>query len=362
MKLIKSGKYNLLNFLGWQLYIFSTLTINKISYRDFSFMNKFKPKELNLIYYTFLEGFICAMLGFVLSYIILVFLETRFNLSNLKKRDWWNLFLVFALAQTIYHIALWPLLDIPATYYFGSNNNGLMTLFMKLTNVPPFTVAFLVWLSIILAIKVYEYINEVKFTKIELESSLKESQLNSLKGQINPHFMFNSLNNIRGLILENPIKSREMITRLSEMLRYSLTKNDINTIALEEEIEMVENFIEISRIQLEDRLKFTSKVDTGLLKLEIPPMIIQMLVENAVKHGISKLKEGGEIVLDIKHENKTLVIIVANTGTLTIEEESTQLGIKNIEKRLQLIYGENANFKLQEIENQVVAEIKIPIF
>lgn len=325
-------------------------------------MNKFKPRELNLIYYTFWEGFICAMLGVILSYIILLFLETKFNISNLKKRDWWNLFLVFALAQVIYHVALWPLLDVPATYYFGSSNTNLMTLFMKLTNVPPFTVAFLVWLSIILAIKVYEYINEVKFTKLELESSLKESQLNSLKGQINPHFMFNSLNNIRGLILENPLKSREMITRLSEMLRYSLTKNDINTIALEEEIEMVENFIEISRIQLEDRLTFISKIDAGLSKFEIPPMIIQMLIENAVKHGISKLKDGGEILLNIKHENKTLTILVSNTGTLTIEKESTQLGIKNIEKRLQLIYGENATFKLQEIENQVVAEITIPIF
>ncbi|MBC8644423.1 histidine kinase [Flavobacterium lindanitolerans] len=225
---------------------------------------------------------------------------------------------------------------------------------------PKFLAEFLVWLFIVLAIKIYEYINEVKFNRLKLESSLKESQLNSLKGQINPHFMFNSLNNIRGLILENPLKSREMITRLSEMLRYSLTKNDINTIALEEEIEMVENFIEISRIQLENRLKYTPKIDTGLLKMEIPPMIIQMLIENAVKHGIAKLKEGGEIILDIHNNDKALKIVVSNTGVLSIGEDSTQLGIKNIEKRLHLIYGENANFKLQEIDNQVVAEITIP--
>lgn len=357
MKLLKSGKYHLLNFLGWQVYTFSTLTFSKISYAKFS--EGLTTRQLNALYYTLWEGFLCALLGFVLSYIILLFLETRFNLSNLRKKDWWNLFFVFSFAQIIYHFALWPLLDIPVMYYFGVSNTEHLTLLMKITNVPGFLAEFLVWLFIILAIKIYEYINEVKFNRLELESSLKESQLNSLKGQINPHFMFNSLNNIRGLILENPLKSREMITRLSEMLRYSLTKNDINTIALEEEIEMVENFIEISRIQLEDRLKYTPRINTSLLKVEIPPMIIQMLVENAVKHGISKLKDGGEITLDIENNNETLTIVVSNTGTLTIEKDSTQLGIKNIEKRLQLIYGENATFKLQEIENQVIAEITI---
>jgi two-component system LytT family sensor kinase len=358
MKLLKSGKYHLLNFLGWQVYTFSTLTFSKISYAKFA--DGLTTAQLNALYYTLWEGFLCALLGFVLSYIILLFLETRFNLSNLRRKDWWNLFFVFSLAQIIYHFALWPLLDIPVMYYFGSSNIQHLTLLMKITNVPGFLAEFLVWLFIVLAIKIYEYINEVKFNRLKLESSLKESQLNSLKGQINPHFMFNSLNNIRGLILENPLKSREMITRLSEMLRYSLTKNDINTIALEEEIEMVENFIEISRIQLENRLKYTPKIDTGLLKMEIPPMIIQMLIENAVKHGISKLKEGGEIILDIHNNDKALKIVVSNTGVLSIGEDSTQLGIKNIEKRLHLIYGENANFKLQEIENQVVAEITIP--
>lgn len=358
MKLLKSGKYHLLNFLGWQVYTFSTLTFSKISYAKFA--DGLTTAQLNALYYTLWEGFLCALLGFVLSYIILLFLETKFNLSNLRRKDWWNLFFVFSLAQIIYHFTLWPLLDIPVMYYFGSSNIQHLTLLMKITNVPGFLAEFLVWLFIVLAIKIYEYINEVKFNRLKLESSLKESQLNSLKGQINPHFMFNSLNNIRGLILENPLKSREMITRLSEMLRYSLTKNDINTIALEEEIEMVENFIEISRIQLENRLKYTPKIDTGLLKMEIPPMIIQMLIENAVKHGISKLKEGGEIILDIHNNDKALKIVVSNTGVLNIEEDSTQLGIKNIEKRLHLIYGENANFKLQEIENQVVAEITIP--
>ncbi|MDX6181527.1 histidine kinase [Flavobacterium sp. Fl-77] len=220
---------------------------------------------------------------------------------------------------------------------------------------------FFLWIIVYTIYKTTSQIKNNKMDRMEIENNLKDSQLNALKGQINPHFMFNSLNNIRGLILENPEKSREMITRLSEMLRYSLTKNDITKIALEEEIEMVENFIEISKIQLEERLNFTSEIEKNTLKLEIPPMIIQMLIENAVKHGIAKLKDGGQISLQTKLENNSLLIFVSNTGMLTIEKDSTQLGIKNIEKRLQLIYGENASFKLQEIKNEVIAKIIIPI-
>jgi len=219
---------------------------------------------------------------------------------------------------------------------------------------------FFLWIIVYTIYQTTSQIKNNKMDRMEIENTLKDSQLNALKGQINPHFMFNSLNNIRGLILENPEKSREMITRLSEMLRYSLTKNDVDKIALEEEIEMVENFIEISKIQLEERLNFTSQIEKSTLKLQIPPMVIQMLVENAVKHGIAKLKDGGQISLETRQENNNLIILVSNTGMLTIEKDSTQLGIKNIEKRLFLIYGEKAVFKLQESEDKVVAKIIIP--
>ncbi|WP_264529857.1 sensor histidine kinase [Flavobacterium sp. N502540] len=220
---------------------------------------------------------------------------------------------------------------------------------------------FFLWIVAYTIYKTTTQIKNNKMDRMEIENTLKDSQLNALKGQINPHFMFNCLNNIRGLILENPEKSREMITRLSEMLRYSLAKNEITTIVLEEEIEMVENFIEISKIQMEERLNFTSQIDKNTLKLQIPPMIIQMLIENAVKHGIAKLKGGGQISLQTTLKHNNLTILVVNTGILTIDKDSTQLGIKNIEKRLHLIYGEKASFKLEEIKNTVIAKIIIPI-
>lgn len=218
-----------------------------------------------------------------------------------------------------------------------------------------------VWTVCYLVIKLLLRLNKNRLERLELNSTLKQAQLNTLKGQINPHFMFNSLNNIRGLMLEDVQKSREMLTKLSEMLRYSLTKNDVNAIALEEELEMVNNYIALSKIQFEDRLVFEKTIGDGTLQQQIPPMIIQLLIENAAKHGISNLKEGGKIVLQTKKENGELDILVRNSGRLKIAQDSTQLGLKNIKQRLKLLYGERASFNLSEMDGEVFAEIKIPL-
>jgi LytS/YehU family sensor histidine kinase len=204
-------------------------------------------------------------------------------------------------------------------------------------------------------------LNKSRETRLELESNLKESQLNTLKGQINPHFMFNSLNNIRGLMLEDVTAARNMLTSLSETLRYSLTKSESNSIALEDELDMVKNYIELSKIQLESRLQFESFIDENSLSTQIPPMIIQMLIENAIKHGISNLIEGGKVSLSTEIKKNKLRIEVVNTGILKQSENSTQLGLKNIKRRLDLLYGESATFSLNELENQVVATILIPL-
>lgn len=217
------------------------------------------------------------------------------------------------------------------------------------------------WAIFFISVKVAAKLNANRLERSELNLTLKQAQLNTLKGQINPHFMFNSLNNIRGLMLEDVEKSREMLTKLSEMLRYSLTKNDVNAIALEQELEMVDNYIALSKIQFEDRLLFSKAIDQNTLRVEIPPMIIQLLVENATKHGISSLKSGGTIKLSTFRENNMLFIKVSNTGTLRISNDSTQLGLKNIKQRLRLLYGNDASFAIDELNNEVVSTIKIPL-
>lgn len=217
------------------------------------------------------------------------------------------------------------------------------------------------WVITYLVIKLLLKLNQNRIERLELNTTLKQAQLNTLKGQINPHFMFNSLNNIRGLMLEDVEKSREMLTKLSEIIRYSLTKNNINDIPVREELEVVDNYIDLSKIQFEDRLEFVKRVDEDTLDVRIPPMIIQLLIENAAKHGIANLKNGGQILLAIYKKGDDLFVEVRNTGKLNISKDSTQLGLKNIEQRLKLLYADHASFKLEEISDEVVAQIKIPL-
>jgi hypothetical protein len=245
---------------------------------------------------------------------------------------------------------------------------------VRITNVPDFykdmglgivfVNAFILifgWGIIYVIVKLVIKFNADRVERLKINSQLKQAQLNTLKGQINPHFMFNSLNNIRGLMLEDVEKSREMLTKLSEMLRYSLTKNNVNAITLEEELEMVHHYIALSKIQFEDRLIYEENIDDTLRSTNIPPMLIQLLVENAAKHGISKLKNGGKIQLNISRNTQEMLLEVRNTGSLQFDSNSTHLGLKNIKQRLFLLYGKVAKFDLEAIDQEVIATIKIPL-
>jgi two-component system LytT family sensor kinase len=356
MALLKSFKYHFFGVTGFVLYVFTTLTLEKLTY----FLTRLPAERqpFALQYYVS-EGVICGLLAYVLSNILLYYIEKYVDFAQVKRRSLYSLAGVFAGVLLLYHLCLWPVLSWVHNYFMGEEIT--VPLVIKVTNLPFFATIFLIWFFIIVTIKVFRYINQVKITRLELESNLRESQLNTLKGQINPHFMFNSLNNIRGLILEDATRARDIITRLSEMLRYSLTKNGVNTIPLKEELQTVDNYIEISKIQFEERLQFSIAVNPEAINIAIPPMIIQMLVENAVKHGVGKLKQGGQVNLTVDIISSNLIITVSNSGQLNLEEGSTRLGLENIRKRLGLIFADRASFSLVENNNFVEATISIPL-
>jgi sensor histidine kinase YesM len=358
MKLTTNKYYIIFSFICWILLFFFTLTTLKIH-------RIFGSEELVIskIKYALAEGLACGILAFILSFITAYFIDHYLDFKKIKRVDILKLITVFVGVQVVYSLLIWPIL-IYLDSYLGNNafrETNISLLYIKLYNIPFFATLFFVWLFVYITINIYHQLKNVQLKQIFLENNLKESELNTLKGQINPHFMFNSLNNIRGLILEDTSKSREMITRLAEMLRYSLTKNNVNAITLENEIEMVDNYIAISKIQLEERLQFDKNISLTTSEVLIPPMIIQMLIENAVKHGITNIKNGGVISLNIKKETSNLHIEVINPGKLNNNTSSTQLGVKNIKERLSLLYKGNASFDLEERNNQVIATIKIPL-
>lgn len=335
--------------IGWGFLTFGNIWLKAFMVSE----DKSQP-----VYFLF-EGLVFIILGIGLTTFFRNYLKRINFIENQTRKNYLKVVAVFFAISFLFS----SILLVLSTLLFASINEkpldiSILAIVSTTINVSLF---LFFWTLIYVAIKSVARMQRIKIDRLRLEASLKESQLNTLKGQLNPHFMFNSLNNIRGLMLEDVNKSREMLTRLSEMLRYSLNMNNVDAIQIAQELETVENYIALSKIQLENRLQYEQKVDASLLQIKIPPMILQMLVENAIKHGIATQKEGGKITVIVTDNNKEIILQVNNTGSLKTDSNSTKIGVDNIKKRLQLLYGEKATFALDEIENEVQAIIKIPV-
>jgi len=159
----------------------------------------------------------------------------------------------------------------------------------------------------------FHYLQNYKRTEIQnlrWEASSKDIELNKLKSQLNPHFMFNSMNSIRALIDENPAKAKEAVTQLSNILRNSLLMNKNKEIMLEEELRIVKDYLDLEHIRYEERLKYDFDIEEAALKKNVPPLIVQSQVENAIKHGISKLPKGGIVNVSAKITGNDLLLEV----------------------------------------------------
>ena len=217
----------------------------------------------------------------------------------------------------------------------------------------------------VLAYHLHHYYNEqIKITKQNAELSIltKQEQLNHLSKQLKPHFLFNSLNSVKSLIAENPSKARRSIDLLSDLLRTSIyTKESL--IPIKEELQLVNDYIELEKIRFEKRLNLEMTFDESLLGYKIPSLIIQTLVENAVKYGIQNSVKGGTIILSISKNSDFIEIEVQNPGKLIHKNQLNKgLGLKNLSDRLKLQYNQSASFTLEEKQKgQIVASLIIPI-
>ncbi len=197
---------------------------------------------------------------------------------------------------------------------------------------------------------------------VEMRVHLREAQLRALEAQVNPHFLFNSLNTIRGMIVEDATVAQDMVTRLANILRYNLEREKTSTVPLEREIEVVADYLAIESIRFDDRLTVRMEIQPAAAQAQVPSMLIQTLVENAVKHGIGTRAEGGEIVIRASIKNGALALEVINSGQLsTPNGRSTQIGIVNARERLRLLYGEQATLHLENRDAATVAAtVSIP--
>ena len=148
----------------------------------------------------------------------------------------------------------------------------------------------------------YHYVTKSRKQQLDtlrLESLVKELELQTIKAHINPHFIFNSLNSIRALVDENPQRARKAVTELSNILRSSMQSEKMETVPLEKELNIVKDYLALENMRFEDRLKIEYQIDEDTLDQPVPPMMLQTLVENAIKHGISKQINGGVVKSDL---------------------------------------------------------------
>jgi two-component system, LytTR family, sensor kinase len=211
----------------------------------------------------------------------------------------------------------------------------------------------------------YHYIENSRTQQLDtlkLEALVKELELKTIKAHINPHFIFNALNSIRALIDENPVRARAAVTELSNILRSSMQAEKLETVTFEKELNIVKDYLALEYIRFEDRLQVEYDIDEDTLDQPIPPMMLQTLVENAIKHGISRQVDGGKvkIVSDFKDNFHELVIF--NTGRLNGNRNADGFGLASTKNRLQLLFGQKANFDIREVNgNTVEARVLIPV-
>ena len=234
-----------------------------------------------------------------------------------------------------------------------------LSLLYLLGNLFGFTILYLIWSLIYF---MYHYVESYN-KSLRYEAYINEIRLNKLKSQLNPHFIFNGLNSIRALVDEDPGKSKVAITQLSNILRNSLIMDKQKLINFSDEIKTVKDYLDLESIRFEERLKTELMIDPESNQFKVPPLMIQTLVENGIKHGISNLVSGGEIQIHTEVEQDMLHIRIRNSGQYINGKPKDRegYGLENTRQRLKLIFEDQADFSIKnENEETVLTEITIP--
>ncbi len=293
--------------------------------------------------------------------------STHYLRTIIRKKGWLDLPLKKIIPRVLVSSLLIGILL--STLFFVINLTGSFYDMSKFKPATPVIWTFnlssviFLWQLIYFSVNFFQNYKKVEIEALIWEAAVKDFELKTLKSQLNPHFMFNALNSIRALIEEDPASAKAAITKLSNILRYSLRIEKNETVTLEDEMQTVADYLDLEKMRFEERLIYSLKTEENAGKTEIPPMMVQTLVENGIKHGISKRTTGGKISVDSFIEDSKLHIQITNTGHLSEDElkKATGFGIQNTKHRLNLLYGETGSFQIENTsEGEVLAEVIIP--
>lgn len=215
------------------------------------------------------------------------------------------------------------------------------------------------WTAAWISVQAVRRYRQGEMARLRSEAARSALELDALRARLNPHFVFNALNNLRALINEDAERARELVTRLSNTLRHALDHTEATSVTLEHELDVVQDYLEVERVHYEDRLRVVIGVDADARNAWLPPMLLQLLVENAIKHGISRTPGGGEVCIAACMRDRRLHIEVDNPGTLQGSGHGHGVGLAYLRTRLSTTLP-GSSFELHSQGGRVRAMLEIP--
>jgi two-component system, LytTR family, sensor kinase len=241
--------------------------------------------------------------------------------------------------------------------------------FNSLNQLIKFTV-IVIWLVIYNFLRYNTRFQEIKYANLMAENKLKEVELVNLRQQLNPHFLFNALNSIHALVSLKEERAENAVLNLSDLMRYTLNYEKRDFVTVKEEMDVVRKYLELEKIRFDKRLTYELLIDSNTLNLKLPLLMVQTLVENAIKHAVRHNIQGGHVIIKTQLENTFLNIHVINSGQYCPShqnrfdaESSTNggIGLVNINRRLNMYFGENASFDISNLnDKEVIANLCLP--
>ncbi len=299
--------------------------------------------------------------NFLLAFLGLGLLVSIFY-SNIKHQALFTKIINHIILLVLF-LGLWVIIDFLILSSSFKDNPGYVD---YLRTTIPWRVGngFLFYGMIIIAyymLVFYQNIREQAVKESELKTLVKESELSSLKSQINPHFIFNSLNSISSLTIISPEKAREMIIKLSDFLRYSISHTEEQMTSLKDELQNISRYLDIEKIRFGERLKVIENINEECLEKRLPGLILQPLVENAVKYGVYESVDQAEIKISVSCGDKALKIKIRNDYNPDFTAKKGEgIGLKNIETRLGIIYKNENLMVINKSNNTFEVSIIFP--
>jgi hypothetical protein len=286
------------------------------------------------------------------------------NFNSLENYSVVKIFFNHIAAATITS-GLWIMVGYYIITQIVTGDKFYATSFLKSSLIWRFLIGILYYIVIVCVDYVFIYYNnfqEKVLNEVELNALVKEAELKSLKYQINPHFIFNSLNSISSLTITNPADAQDMTIKLSAFLRNTLSKNEKQKNKLSEEISNAKLYLDIEKVRFAEKFEFIETIKEECKELEVPSMILQPLLENAIKHGVYESLEKVTIKLYCGMENEYFKLTVENNfDPEAVPRKGEGIGIKNIKNRLKLIYNQENLLTVQKNNNIFKVNIFIPV-